>query len=214
MLTATRTAWQAAQTGSLALLLVVAALPAVVASAEGPSSARWSTATHPPGTHTGVARVDRILDAIEARDVQRLAELTRYFDVACVKNWEHQIPSRPRCKRNEPPGTRVEVFWGAQCEGFYIRAENAPRSYRGFGGVPPRLYAVFRVEPDAKHSPFNPAGGFGIVYAATHGDYEVGALLMLGPRGKITFISYGCSATPRQMLDALAGKLLLPPRDQ
>ena len=170
--------------------------------------------TYPAGTHTGLVRVDRVLDAFDSGRGVRLADLTRYITVRCTTKPGNPLDiQRPKCRRGEPNATPVEVFLASGCGGFYIRRGAAPGAFRKiFAGR--ALYAAFRIRDDVEHDAFAPRGGFGIVYGGTSDGYDFASTLVLNGAGKITALKYGCSETPAGAVDALAGELLLAPKDQ
>jgi hypothetical protein len=170
--------------------------------------------TYPRGTHTGVARVDRVLDAVDSGKAARVADLIGAFKIACAARPGHSIPSRPQCKPGEQPGTRVEVFWAASCQPYFVRVEDAVNVISGWVSSPPQLYAIYRISDDVRHGTAVPRGGFGIVYAQKTQQGELLANeLILGPRGGIRSFFYGCSQTPAwQLRHAPKGEVLLPPR--
>ncbi len=167
---------------------------------------------HPSGTHTGIERIDRVLDAVDARDGDALAALVQPFTRPCVAKPDQHIPSRPVCDTREKPGTPVQVFWGGSCEGYFVRLTDASDTLEAWAGNVRGLYAVYRSKPAAQYSAFNPRAGFGVMYAAGKGRSLVAPKLILGPRGRIRAVLSGCSETPAQELARVAGKLVLPPR--
>lgn len=92
---------------------------------------------------TGIAEVDRVIEAVEAEDIQTLAGMVTYFEQPCGP--PGGIPSPPQCPEGEPDGTPVDVWWSATCEGYYVsRAETESHIMGRVEDVGLRLYAVYR----------------------------------------------------------------------
>jgi hypothetical protein len=92
---------------------------------------------------TGVTEVDRVIEAVEAQDVETLASMLTYFEEPC--GTPEAIPAPPPCPQGEPEGTPLEVWWSAECEGYYVtRAETATQITSRVGHADIRLYAVYR----------------------------------------------------------------------
>jgi hypothetical protein len=92
---------------------------------------------------TGIAEVDLVIEAVEAADVATLASLITYFEVPCGP--QQGIPSPPMCPDGAPDGTPVEVWWSAECEGFYVTREETSAHIQGrMQSVDLKLYAAYR----------------------------------------------------------------------
>ena len=73
-------------------------------------------ATYPPGTRTGVAEVDVIIDAVERKDAARLAELVTFLTYPC----EGEKPQQPhplRCREGQQVGDPLVGIWVTHVEG-------------------------------------------------------------------------------------------------
>lgn len=193
------------------LALAAARSPEPVARAHGGETA-WAPSAdasvsiplHPRGTRSGVAVVDRVLDAVEAQDIDAFVDLVRYERVACVKR-QRGIGGPPRCPPGVKGGTRIEVFPVGQCEGFYLYPDDLPRFVRNYLTPGLRLYAVYAGRPR-----FIEEGRYGIVLSDDPRGL-LGELIVVGEDG-VRYINYGCSGSPASFLRYWgARRLIVPP---
>lgn len=95
------------------------------------------------GGRADIPEVDRVIEAVEAQDVETLASMLTYFEEPCGP--PDGIPSPPPCPRGEPEGTPVEVWWSGECEGYYVtRTETGEHIRSRVEAEDLRLYAVYR----------------------------------------------------------------------
>jgi hypothetical protein len=191
---------------------------AVIQTPNGPLPTR--VRTHLTGTRTGVARVDSVLDGIQARDAGGLAGMIAYEMVPCDNHPEPGIIDPPRCPKGVPDGTPVEVVKMA-CETWrYVRPDAVAayfravfRDLRGLFGVEfvqaadglnilrPRGHGiVLAVEEDLKF----PRYEYGGVPDAPDAD---GVVIGIDESG-ITGIIFGCGDPPAIWK---AAEWILPP---
>lgn len=91
---------------------------------------------------TGIAEVDRVIEAVEAEDIETLSAMVAYFEQPCGP--PQGIPAPPQCPEGEPDGTPVDVWWSATCEGYFVsRAETQSHIMGRVEDVGLRLYAVY-----------------------------------------------------------------------
>jgi hypothetical protein len=78
-----------------------------------------SSPRHPPGTRTGIAEVDAVINAVLARDVKALAALVSYHTFPCVAV-QRGPGDTPPCPPGVPDGTPVDAMSFESCEGALI----------------------------------------------------------------------------------------------
>lgn len=200
--------------GARVVLLAILAAVGVGALFARPAAAA-APPTYPPGTRTGVPRIDHVLAAFDGHDAKALAGMVRYLDLPCTFSPDpDKRDHRPRCKPGELEGKKITVFWEAACQGELVRRVDVRADFADFLSEPPLLYAVYRVPASGAHSPFAPRGGAGIEVVRNYGPGQepLGAAILVGPRGGITALLLGCGDGPKHFLDAHAGSLILAPR--
>ena len=167
-----------------------------------PVTAPTDEPLHPPGTHTGIAEVDAIIDAALGGDVAAVRELIRYTVTACTT--ADGLGGPPKCEPGERPGTEVTVFPILGSEGAFVRPNSIdtllPLGAKG-------LYAVYRVRSGTPGERYWPAGKYGIVFLRKDGS----ALTLLADEGHIVRIVYGWPAPLSEMIEPYLGDLVLQP---
>lgn len=93
-----------------------------------PEEVRPDPDTAPQGTRTGLANVDRVIEAIESGD----PDAFRSVLVATAMQCTHQtaIGSPPPCEPDELEATVIDAFLVVGCEGAWIRADLDERGSR------------------------------------------------------------------------------------
>ncbi|MBM4415727.1 MAG: hypothetical protein FJ035_05675 [Chloroflexi bacterium] len=194
-----------------ALLLLLGAACSDDDTGEPAATPAVATATAPatagtPGT--GVAPVDAVIRAVEARDSAALAALVTFEALPCGPQ---QGPgSAPACG-SQPPGTPVEVFPIATCEGE-LRTPAALRStLEGFQPAALRLHGAYRVRvdqlpplagvySDGRVLQLPRATDHVVVFAATGSAPDPQALAIVLAGGRIVGFRTGCGATAEMLV--------------
>lgn len=175
-----------------------------------------ATATRPAPTvpaafrRTGNAAVDALIDAVEAKDAAKLASLVEYTPWPCTDRVG--IGYAPRCTGGQVPGTRVDVMPYATCEGASaLPNEVGPVLKALVTDQQPSLYAVTAYT--TFDDPHLPTGSFAVVLQTYGGTPQpTGRILFANSDGKLLSFRTGCPATPRELLDSLAGtRIVVPP---
>jgi hypothetical protein len=200
----------------------VAASP-TTAPATATSPAPASTAT-PPSTpaptpepaadrRTGVPDLDRIIDAVDQKDVATLEQLVDYQVVGCTTELGAGGP--PKCPNGVADGTMLRVFPVVSCEGGWT--EDASETLAFFVDAARGLYAAARNPGIPDVGPDWPASDTLLVfhlqqpYGAAAGRIHVSA-------GRIVAVWYSCSVgSPPSILLDVAGHtapLIAGPWDQ
>ena len=101
---------------------------------------------HLPGTRTGVATVDRVLDLLDDGDAAGLIALAPASPVPCVQPGQFDGPV---CPDGTEPGTPVDAFTSLTCHG-----EHDPTAERAIGALvrgnpsPVEVFAVYALSSD------------------------------------------------------------------
>ncbi len=192
-----------------AALAAVAVAGAAVAACGGGGGTTTTVRTVPvpqvtltARTLTGIAEVDHLIAAAEAKDVIELAALTGYQHVACDLDAEDGTDV-PRCRDNESSGDEVEVLASSACDRTWVRPEQVPDAYRAAlsaGDV--KLFAVY--EPDDTDETFG--SGFGaqhviVLLVGARPDGAPAALALHVKDGRVAWFERECE----QALELVAG---------
>lgn len=200
---------------ALLTLALLACSPFQAAPTQLPTTTPTSTLTgivHPPGTLTGVEKVDAVIDAVLTGDIDAMRELVHYTITGCTTALGLGGP--PKCESNkvdgalvflEEEGTLVEVFPFIGSEGGYVQRESIDGvlQFEVEG-----LYAVYRVPDDAYQEEYWPAGRYGVVFSQERDD---SAVTVLVDDSGIVRISFSLDRSPAMVIERDAGELLLPP---
>lgn len=168
---------------------------------------------HPAGTVTGIAEIERVIEAVFNRDGDTLMGLVQFTTINCTT--VEGLGGPPKCQGAETEGTPVEVLPVAYCEGTYIRPEHlSPQQFdldTSGGGRLVGLYAVYRPKPPQSEESFWPVGEYGIVFVTKVGGFDSAVTIRLTGNGGIIGISYGCNQAPADEIARNAAELILPP---
>ena len=176
----------------------------------------------PPSSATGLAIVDRVIDAVLNfdGDYTSLDALVRYTETGCTMELGGGGP--PKCW-NVPgvaqvEGTPVVVFPFSVCEGEWEpRSESLQRIFGMLvepgdlgADAPIEVYGVYRAPVVAEPSDW-PAGDHAVVFATHVDDGLRGTTVRIAGDG-IVSIEFGCGGVfPGAMAAAFADHLLQPP---
>ncbi len=191
--------------GALALGFTIVTVSALTRTA-----ATRPTPTYPAGARTGVARVDRYLAALQAKDVAGLVALVQYTKLPCVRKKEPGY-TFIKCKPGEPTGTLVDTFWLGTCDAGSTRADDvAMMEIVGrFIDGGRKLYAVYR----SNGRSITPRGGYGIIFAHPADGEAYASTLVLSKRGGLIGIAFAhCADSPAEVWAYSKGAVVLAPR--
>jgi hypothetical protein len=172
------------------------------------ATAPAASPTAPAGERrTGIEDVDRVIQAILSDDIEALRAVTGYVQVACTLTQEG-IGAPPLCREGEPEGTLVDVFQGAQCEGFYMRPDEMQTSLESIARSPNTLYAVYRTRSDDW-----PEGKYVAIFETDVLDRpELDAVAATIAGGRMVGFHFGCAMTPEQFVEFFrVTDFVLPP---
>ncbi|HXF51219.1 MAG TPA: hypothetical protein VNM43_06025 [Dehalococcoidia bacterium] len=139
--------------------------------------------------------MDRVVAALLSGDAARVRSVVGYVQVPCEVEPEG-LGAPPACRSGEAEGTPVDVFQGAQCEGFYVRPEEVQSVIDGIVSAPLELYAVF------ESGDRWPEGEYVAVFATDvldRPDRDARAAVMA--HGRMVGFHFGCAMTPEGYLD-------------
>jgi hypothetical protein len=155
-----------------------------------------------PSRRSGIAAVDAVLVALQARDLPALDDLFDYELKGCEVN-PPDFGTTPLCLPGEPAGTPVEIVPEVVCHGGYQRRGNAAANVLIPGQQAPyALYAITAADPSSL-PPGVPAPRalLSVVLASADG---AAAALGFNERG-ITSITRLCAGPP------IPPEALMPP---
>lgn len=158
---------------------------------------------HRLGTRTGIARVDAVIAAYEARDAAALAALINFYPMPCTST--EIVHGALTCPAGVAVGTPVEVFGYAACEGTFIQRGDPELpgvipTYltppRGAAVADAKIYAVIQ----GRIAPGEPIPGDTLIV------YNSGLVMSVDQQG-LTFIAGPCGATGSQWLEQRIARL-------
>lgn len=155
----------------------------------------------PAGTpKTGVASVDRVINAITIRDLQTLRDLLQPIDVGCgPERWT------PYCSPDQPQGTLIPSMLIRQCadDQFWLAMDGMLTDIDWELGPNPTVAAVARGSaPESWIVVFDGS----LAPAVTDG----GRALVLSDDGRITAVDRGCKESAGQLAARYTDFLLAP----
>lgn len=158
------------------------------------------------GRATGIPELDTVIEALRSGDPARVRSVVGYVRVPCEVE-PQGTGAPPACRPGEPDGTPVEVFQGAQCEGFYIRPDEMDETLETIAGLPLDLYAVF--EADGRW----PEGDYVALFATDILDRpEPDAVAATIADERMVGFHFGCAMTPESYLEFYrVTEFVLPP---
>jgi hypothetical protein len=162
------------------------------ASPTAPVASPTQPVSPAPGDGDGTGVLDEVIAAFEAQDLERIAELLAYQDVACAPPAEGS-GGPPECADGEPAGTLVSVIALAQCEGFYAREGEVVLDPVGRGEV--SVYGVYRTPAQ-----YFPEGDYAVVFRHQPSASNGSALEVIVGEDGVTGINFGCGETPEQLV--------------
>ena len=106
-----------------------------------------ATATPPQrDVTTGVAELDRLVEAVFGGDAAYLLVHARLIDIPCVRSSEPEFEHQLRCEEGEERGDLVEAFRVSGCHGLDIRPDGITGQLAAFTGREFSVYAIYRVQ--------------------------------------------------------------------
>ncbi|HXK34442.1 MAG TPA: hypothetical protein VNM91_10565 [Dehalococcoidia bacterium] len=145
-----------------------------------------------PGDGNGADVIGQVIAAFEAQDLERIAELLVYQDVACAPPADG-AGGPPACADGETEGTLVSVVALAQCEGFYAREGEVVLEPIGQGEV--SVYGVYRTPAQ-----YFPEGDYAVVFRHQPSASSGSALEVIVGEDGVMGINFGCGETPEQLV--------------
>jgi hypothetical protein len=199
------------------LLSAATASPTSTAAPSVPTPPPWP-AHHPAGTRTGVAQVDAVIAALEARDVDALVALALALvqERECVLGARQPGIGAPVCADGEQLLTPVRVFPSSRCELGWLREAELRDHLERFTAAVAGLSAVVELQEPASARVLGAAAPWDRLVALTvkqegaPGFASGQALLLAG--AAVVATNAGCTG-PRSYL-TWGGEppvLLLPP---
>ena len=146
------------------------------------TTAATAAATAKPGG-SGVAIVDSVLAAVQAKDAAKLTGLLHFWPMACTGPGGI---GALLCPAGSPVGTKVDVIGSGTCEGAFVQ-KNDPTITTGISNFLDKAgkrYAVLKAPTFPGSNP--PPGDYQVVF-------EPGMVLSVDTQG-ITYLSFGCPA--------------------
>jgi hypothetical protein len=160
--------------------------------------------TAPPNRRAGVEVLDSIIAAVAARNGEALVRLTDFEQVGCTVE-QAGIGGPPACVAGEPPGTPVDVLWGAQCEGFSIRRSEVLASYQRLLTQERSIFAATDRGERASQYSFG-RGRYELVFEgavspdATPMERSTRNVALIASEQGITTLRFGCGPVQSQAL--------------
>jgi hypothetical protein len=187
------------------LIAVISACSPVVPTAQESTSQAKPTATvHPLTTRTGIAEIDRVLEA--SGDVQKLRSLVQFTSTKCTRL--DGLGGPPKCRSGEGEGALVDVLPFLGPEGSFLRKDEL-RNWQGFEAA--GIFAIYEVSPDAFSDENYPSGQYAILFV---GQEKQPAVSLRVRDGKIVRVDYLFDDSPESLLATLqreADRLILAP---
>jgi len=152
----------------------------------------------PPGTHTGVAEVDAIIDAAVGGDTALLRSRLVLSQVPCDQTRaDYRRP--PDCPPGVPAGTPIDVLPAGDCEGSFRRAADIDGALAAYVAAQPLLYGL-ALQPAANADEPD-------TYAAvfTTRKPTLPTVVISIRSGGVVGAASGCGESPPDWLHGLAG---------
>ena len=138
-----------------------------------------------------VPDVDRVADAVKARNVPALFGLVAYEQLACTPQADGATGA-PLCRAGEADGTVVDaVRIAIQCQDSYLRPGDVENALQHLVDPGPNVYAAFKV-PETWES-----GEYAVVLSSSGQGRPVAAELVI-EGGKIIALDFGCGESPEE----------------
>jgi hypothetical protein len=167
-----------------------------------PTQATLQLALHPSQARTGLAEIDRIIDALLLHDFPAIKDLTSYSNLPC--RIVDGLGGPPRCEEGESEGTIVEAVPFLGPEGFHQRIAD----YESWSGPDVLgLLAVYRNSGEVWSDPNFPAGDYGLVFLLSRG---IEVLTLQVTEGKIIRYDYKMGGINAEEIQTRSQEILLP----
>ena len=190
-------------------LILAIAMLSILTACGGTSTAPPAATAEPKKSErrTGIEGVDSVVDAVVSGDLEMLRRLLRFTSISCEVN-PLGIGAPPGCRLGEADGTPVDALPMAQCEGFYVRADEIDTTLESLTSGDASLYAVYLEAPGSW-----PPGDYVAVLSRNSPTLgEVGQQLVIAD-GRLVGVVESCGLTPEQMVESgyFDGVVLPPP---
>jgi hypothetical protein len=147
---------------------------------------------------TGVPEVDSAVSAVTSQNLEAVLSRVEFTPQGCVPASEATVGSPPTCDVGQAPGTLVDSFFFAGCEGTFVTTAEQVRAAVANLFAKSQSSSLFAVARGGIFS--HAADGYLVAIspgAQSSGDVT-GSIWYVTPSGKIDGIDFGC---PPQTLD-------------
>jgi hypothetical protein len=117
-----------------------------------------SEAYHPLDTRTGMAQVDRVLDAVATGDPQALHSVVQFTELGCTH--QEGFGGPPKCREGEAEANPVRALAFLGSEGGHIRQDEIEQ---WTGVAADGIYAIYEASPEVYADEYFPAGQYAVV---------------------------------------------------
>jgi hypothetical protein len=170
-------------------------------SLAAPTATQEPESTVPTGTRTGITEIDRITQAVLDHDVQALAALFRFQEVACTN--ASGLGGPPKCGDTKDgsrlsEGTVVSVFPSSSCELGW--ASNIGVLVENLLSRAVNLYGVVELTEPISSEPYLPRSSYGIVLEAELPNSPRSGVVLHVDNGNIVYFHRLCAGPPEFVL--------------
>lgn len=156
-------------------------------------------------THTGIADLDNIIDAVLEGNPDEVHQLIQFSTIACTH--AEGLGGPPKCREGEAEGTKLEVFPFLGPEGHHMRKSELS-SWASIQAS--SVYTVYRVSPQAFSDEAYPAGEYAIVFLEE--TEQSSTTIVHVTDGKIVRIDYFFGSPSEIDLERDASEFILAPQ--
>jgi hypothetical protein len=176
-----------------------------------PSPTPTVTPSSAASVESGVELIDAIVRAVEQRDAAAVRERLHHFLAACTGS--EGIGAIP-CPAGQGPGAPVEVILTSSCEGSYsLKGDpGGATAVANFLATSPEFHAVALRSP-ANRDEVIP-GDYVALFVRRAGPFAGGGLSLMIDEEGITWLAFGCGATPVEEMAGDNPEYLVPPRQR
>jgi hypothetical protein len=163
--------------------------------------------SYPLTTRTGIADIDRILEA--SGDTDQLRSLVEFTTAGCTTR--DGLGGPPKCLPGEGEGTPVEVLPFLGPEGSFLRREQI-KDWPGF--EPLGILSIYEVSQAAEADENYPAGTYAILFAGTEDQPATSLRVSNGHIVRVDTVFDPSLEALEQMLQREAASVILAPLKQ
>lgn len=195
----------------LVVLLISSCSPAATPTKESASTEPVSTSTekyHSLDTRTGIPEIDKVLEAVENSDPQKLRDAIHYSTLACKT--VNALGGPPPCHEGEAEGTLVDALPILGSEGGHLRKEEIKDSFiLDVTG----LYAVYRVSEKVFSDANYPKGVYGVILVGPDNSSNVVLQIKEGGIVRIDYVMDSSPSSLANILERDAVEVILAPKE-